>query len=96
MDFQIDIVAVTLLVNGIVEGAKKLTGIEGKGALALALGAGFVFGGLSYGIAEGLISPDAIPYIKWVAYSVAVALASIGVYEFGKRGVGLYRAANQR
>lgn len=96
MEFQIDIVVVTLLVNGIVEGAKKLTGIEGKGAVALALAAGFLFGGLSYGIAEGLIPADAIPYIKWGAYSIAVALASIGVYEFGKRGVGVYREANGR
>ena len=94
MNFDLDILTVTLLVTGIVEGAKQLTGLEGKGALSLALGAGFLFGGVSYGIAEGLIPADAIPYIKWFAYSLSVALGSIGAYSFGKRASGLIRETN--
>lgn len=94
MTFELDILTVTLLVTGIVEGAKKLTGLKDKGALALALGAGFVVGGTAYGIAEGLIPAVAVPYIKWFGFSLSVALASIGVYEFGKRATGLIRETN--
>lgn len=84
MEFQIGIVVVPLLVVGITQGVKTLLGVEGKANAAVALGAGFVLTGLSYGITQGLISEQVTVYIEWLITSLAGGLAAIGVYDFGK------------
>ena len=94
MDFQIGPVDVALLVLGITQGLKALTGAEGKTNLIVAFVAGFVLVAVSHGTAEGLIPPGATPYIVWFVTSLAGALSAIGAYEFGKRGVKLYRVTN--
>ena len=96
MDFQIGMIDVALLVLAVTQGVKALTGAQGKTSLVVAFVAGFVLVALSHGLAEGLIPVDWAPYIEWAVTSIAGALTAIGVYEFGKSGVGLYRAANQR
>jgi hypothetical protein len=94
MDFQIGIVVVPLLVVGITQGVKNLFGIEGKANAFIAFGAGFVLMALEHGITGGLISPEVTVYIEWFIKSLAGGLAAIGVYDFGKRGVGVIRGTN--
>lgn len=96
MDFQIGIVDVALLVLGITQGVKAIFGVEGKTNIIIAFVAGFVLVSVSHGIAEGLIPPEATPYIEWFVTSLAGALAAIGAYEFGKRGARAYREVNGR
>lgn len=84
MDFAIGGIGVAVLIMGIVEAMKQF-GVEGKGSQALALGLGFFFVGLAYGISEALIPELYVPYIVWFVTSLAGALAAMGYYDFAKR-----------
>ena len=87
MDFAIGGIAVALLVVGIVEAAKEF-GLGGKGPRWLALGLGFFFTALAYGIDTGLIPAVAQPYIIWAVTAIAGAVAAMGYYDLGKRFFG--------
>ena len=87
MNFNLDIVWVAALIVGIVEAAKEF-GVEGKASRALALGLGFFFVALAYGIDEALIPAVAVPYIVWFVTALAGALAAMGYYDLAKRFLG--------
>jgi len=87
MDFTIGAIVIPLLIVAVVEAAKEF-GVTGKASRALALGLGFLFGSLVYGIAENLIPAEYVPYIVWVVTSLASGLAAVGYYSFGKRFAG--------
>lgn len=94
MDFTIGYTDVAVLVLAITQAVKALFNVNGKTNQIIALVVGFLLVGISHGIAEGLIPASAIPYIDWFMTALAGALAAIGAYEFGKRGVRLYKATN--
>lgn len=87
MDFAIGGIAVAALIVGIVEAAKEF-GVEGKASRALALGLGFIFVGLAYGINEALIPDVAVPFIVWFVTALAGALGAMGYYDLAKRFFG--------
>jgi len=87
MDFAIGGIMVAALIIGIVEAAKEF-GVEGNASRALALGLGFFFVALAYGIDEALIPAVAVPYIVWFVTALAGALAAMGYYDLAKRFLG--------
>ena len=87
MEFAIGSIMVAALIIGIVEAAKEF-GVEGKASRALALGLGFFFVALAYGIDEALIPAVAVPYIVWFVTALAGALAAMGYYDLAKRFLG--------
>jgi 4-hydroxybenzoate polyprenyltransferase len=86
-ELAIGSVLVIPLVIGIVQFAKKF-GLEGNGNIVLALVLGFLFGGLAYGIDQSLLPELWIPYIKWVVFSLSVAISAGGLYDVGKTRFG--------
>jgi len=76
-----------MLVLGIVEAAKRL-GVNGNKSFVLAIGLGFFFGALEYGIGHGLIPAVVVPYVEWFVYSVSYALAATGFFDLGKKFLG--------
>lgn len=81
MDFYIGTVAVAALIFGIVEAAKEF-GLAGKlcRLLVMILGIGFV--GIAAAEAEGLISQQAMMWVKIVVTAAAGGIAAMGYYDF--------------
>jgi hypothetical protein len=91
---NIGTVDVALLVLAVTQGVKALFGVEGKANQAIAFGVAFVLVAISHGTQQELIPSEWIPFIEWFVKALSGALAAIGVFEFGKRGVRLYRVTN--
>jgi len=81
------VVLVIPLVMGVVQFAKKF-GADGNWNLVIAFVAAFLFGGIAYGIDQALLPEMWVPYIKWVVYALAAALAASGLYDVGKTRFG--------
>jgi|GEM_PF-1302808 len=84
MEYSIAGILIIPMVLGLVEMAKRL-GVRGEWSTLLAVLLGTVFGSLVYGINEGLIPEQYVPYIKWAVFSLGFGLSIPGLYKIGKR-----------
>lgn len=84
MDFALGGVGVAALIFGIVECAKEF-GLQGKAARVLVLVLGIAFVAVAAADQEGLISEQAMMWIKIVATAVAGGLSAMGYYDYQKR-----------
>ena len=84
MDFTIGGVAVGLLIFGIVEAAKEF-GLQGKAARVMVLVLGVIFVAIVAADQEGLVSEQAMMWIKIVSTAVAGGLSAMGYYDWTKR-----------
>ena len=80
-------VLVMPLILGLVQFAKKF-GLDGIWNIILAVVLGIFFGGVAFGIDEGLIAEGWVPYIQWVVFALSVGLGSSGLYDMGKTRFG--------
>ena len=80
MEYSIAGVLVIPMVLGLVEMAKRL-GVRGEWSTVLAVFLGTVFGSLVYGINEGLIPEQYVPYIRWGVFSLGFGLSIPGLYK---------------
>ena len=78
-------ISLAVLVVILTEVIKEFAKLEGMAVRAVALGLGFALTAVAYGMAEGLIPPDAAPYIEWVFVSVVGGLGGMGLWHLGKR-----------
>jgi len=87
-DLQIGLVAVPLLITGIVQAVKNLTGMSGRPVRALALALGVFFVGLDACLDQGFFTSQAALIIETGVYSLAGGLAAMGYYDLGKQFLG--------
>lgn len=78
-------VSLAVLVVILTEVVKEFAGLTGKAVRAVALGIGCVLTAVAYGLAEGLIPPQAGPYIEWVFVALVGGLGGMGLWHLGKR-----------
>jgi hypothetical protein len=83
MEFSIAGILVIPLVLGLVEFAKKL-GVRDQWSTVLAVVLGIFFGSVWYGIDQGLLPAQWVPYIQWAVFSIGFGLAIPGLYDLGK------------
>jgi hypothetical protein len=88
-------VLVMPLVLGLVQFAKKF-GLDGIWNIVVAVGLGIFFGGIAFGIEEGLIAAAWVPYIKWVVFALSVGLGTGGLYDVGKTRFGTNEAGKTK
>lgn len=80
---------IVALIPGIVQTAKKFEPLAGGNRpliLSLALGFGFV--GFAEAIAQGLIPPGVLPWVRVVVMGLAGALAVSGYFDLVKKFTG--------
>lgn len=83
-NFTLAGLGVAALTLGVTNGVKSLFNLSGKTNQSVAIITGIIFTSLSYGISNGLIAQDFIPYVEWVVISIAGGLSAIGVFDFVK------------
>ena len=83
-NFTLAGLGVAALTLGVTNGIKSLFNLDGKTNQSVAIVTGIIFTSLSYGISNGLIAQDFIPYAEWFTISVAGGLSAIGVFDFVK------------
>ena len=88
--FEIGGVSLLLLVPGIVQFCKAVTGIKDRAAEALTVGLGVGFIALAQAIALNLVPDAAMPWITVAVVGLAGGLAIAGYYKLAKdAAVGL-------
>ena len=78
----IEIVALTLALT---EALKSIFNVQGKWNRVVSLVIGIVLTSISYGISNGLVQPEYIPYIEWFVISIAGGLGAIGLFDFASK-----------
>jgi hypothetical protein len=81
MDFNIGPISIAALTIAITQGIKNVFGVDGKANQIVAIITGIVLTSLYYGIANGLIPVEAVPYIEWAVVSIAGGLSAIGLFD---------------
>ena len=75
-------VGVLVMVFGVTEVVKRLFKLSGRAVEFLAVGLGFLFTFVAYGISSGLIPAEYVPYITWLFAAVVGGVGASGYYKY--------------
>lgn len=93
-EFSLSLVALAALIPGIVQSVKELLGWDGVKVRALTMFVGMFFGGLFYGVDQGLVPGEYHQWIKLGVFTLMSGPAAMGYYSLLFKPLRLFVEGN--